>query len=245
MPLPVKQAYERHYINRETRRGHAKAHVSELVFCIRKAWYNRFYGQTFTPSRYCTMGRGEAIEHWNLMYYPQDWKQVRVENDWIIGTMDGKIDNLRWQFGLEMKTTVWGKDYNHFPIQDYYMRQIMLYHYLSGLLMVLWVHNFVFKTKEDGESKSLTDEMQFVVIGDKADEKKYSREWYRSLTRIAKKYITYYVAEQKLPPKDPQETWECDYCDYKEMCDKEIWLELLTGEIPKLELNNNESDVPF
>lgn len=218
MPIAIRKYFEPIFLERPSRRLHKKAHVSEVVFCFRKGWYNRFFGNKVTLDNYCKMGRGEAVEAWYLQHIPKEAKQVKCETEWLVGHVDAVLDDGTWKFGIEMKTTVWGKDANTQGISEYYMQQAMMYSYMLKMPIVIWIHNFVLHYA--GEKKARTDEQQFIIVGDEDDKKLYSPEWFKQRNAMGKRFMEH-VINRTLPPRVAFYDWECGYCAHADQCGKD------------------------
>jgi len=136
--------------------------------------------------------------------------------------LDGIIERNGVQAGIEIKQSLFGSE----NPQDYYVDQCTIYSSMTGMVILLWVHNLVFNYK----TPSKVDPGK-MVGAKKTDHPSFYEVWFDAKNEADKKFLEQMQERSKtiagclenkqLPPKSPRFDFECGYCDHKASCDKD------------------------
>jgi len=197
------------YQQSSSRKEDKQAHVSEVIYCLRKSKLSRMEGEEkeFNLTSSLAIRRGLALEA-NLLRGLERFN-IFVKGN-IIASLDGIVldDDQQPKYGVELKTrAITGNN----PLGEHYISQVMLYEYVVEIPILLIVYS-CFKTSEG------SDKLQFFLT-DEDDYKKCGEEWFNQMQDRAEKFLDSVFNEPtKLLPPDPQFDWECSLCNYHFSC---------------------------
>ena len=203
----IYEAFRRFLVKKSKPRENHSIHVSEVVGCLRKAYYNRKYGDEqlnhLAPTKRVILSLGlsthlileEILEE--LGYKTESTYTLNLGSLKLVGTPDA-INPQRNSI-LEIKTV------NKLPEQplEHHILQLNTY---QGILKTIYnsrppIGHIIYIHKRDGQIKIYThifNEQLFNKIIEKA--------------RIYHEYIT----QNQEPPAEPN--WLCNYCEWKWRC---------------------------
>ena len=178
-----------------------KLHVSDVVYCLRKAFYRRTTGRPPTKKQLVWFLLGE-ISHKILQELGWEYKEYEISKDGLVG----HIDIYDSAIIIEVKTTrklyrlQFRKD-----VPETWMRQIMAYAYMLNKTEVdLLVVYDVLATIESYHLKFT--------------EKELEDNWNYLLKRkeILEKALETGVVNGILP--ETEYKWECRDCEFRDIC---------------------------
>jgi len=183
---------ERYILDRlKSVRSDKSIHVTDLIYCLRKAWYRiKGYDANIPDEAVMATGLGRGLHE---VFETSPFKEVQVERDGIVGSIDMIADTI-----TEIKTTRFRLD-----IRENWIRQIKAYLAMYGgreadLLVVDVAGNRV-----KGYRLIFTDE--------EID------EWWRWMLD-RKKRLEEHLTKDEPPPQEPEYKWECNGCPYRAVC---------------------------
>ena len=187
-----------------------EVHVSELIFCLRKAWLQR-HGHKITPDydSILVFSVGLAMQAWLTGQLGDD---VPVDLLGIVGTPDyidpdGVINELKATYASA------GRDITGTP---HYFDQLASYAIMKGQtkgrLVVFYVngyYNFQRKVKIG------TNERAVLKVFDVEWEQEELDEWWEEMQE--RKDVLLNATSIEEIPLDLHYSWECGYCPFKDV----------------------------
>ncbi len=183
---------ERYVLDRlKSVRTDKSIHVTDLIYCLRKAWYRIKGVEPFiSDESIIATGFGRGMHD---ILEVSSFREVPVEKDGIKGSIDMIADRI-----TEIKTTRYRLD-----IRDSWIRQIKCYLYMMGETEADFLVVDVARRKVKGYRLIFTKE-------------ELEEHWKWVLER--KRKLEEYLRKDELPPAEPEYKWECMYCPYRHVC---------------------------
>lgn len=209
--IPTPEHFKKlfYYKSRGSRKNHPQAHVSEVIYCLRKAKLSRFdEHKKFRLKSSLAIRRGLALET-DLLRTVES--QIKFIDRYLIASLDGLVRDDKTKeikYGVELKTRAISGDN---VVSEHYINQVILYEYISELNIILIVYS-CFKSKEG------TDELDFLISTDE-DYDTRGKEWYEEMQQRGKILLdSVFNNPDEILEGDPQYDWECNYCNYWLSC---------------------------
>lgn len=189
----INSLVEREYTYRD-----GSLHVTELLYCLRKSYLRRQETAEKEISQKWYLYRGLIFDElWTTKF---SRNQVRITHRIPDGpTIVGKIDFIHEDTIYELKTVS-----NFYALKDGAKEQ-----HIKQVKFYAWCENL-------DKAKLIYVSLEGVRIFDIDCSDAY--ETVRELEEKAR--ILYKALKSKIPP-EPVESWECRYCEYKNLCWKE------------------------
>jgi len=180
-------------------------HISELIFCVRKAWIRRKYNIKVPDEKVLQYARGRFLHR--LFWVPG--KEEVFKREGIFGTPDGYFEEDGGLVPLEMKTTVW--NVKGIEDKEFWLDQLKSYCYLAdsttGYIGVFQIVGY----GKDRSPKLYAWRVRFT--------KEELREHWVKLK--ARRDVLIEALESNTPPPKLYggHEWECENCECREVCD--------------------------
>jgi len=182
-------------------------HLSDLLLCLRKAWYRK---KGLAP------GSDEDVVYWitGKGYHAileEEAKEVELEKDGIIGTIDAlKLGEpgRREILPIEVKST---RKSSARGLEDspWWLEQLKGYCHLLGVRKGRLTVLHLMGDYRERAPKILTWDLEFTQ-----DELEENWRWL-----LRRKEVLERALEEDRPPEGPREDWECGSCSIK-LCEK-------------------------
>ncbi len=173
-------------------------HVSDLVYCLRKAFYRRKgYAEKETPESLTVKSLGKGHHH---IYETlrDSFKEYEASRYGVVGHLD-----MFNGYPIEIKTT--RKKFNEYEVPEHYLRQIAYYCILTGTKIGYLIYVYVVKPK-----------IRVFKIDYSETLDRYKYEFFNRLNLLKKA-----LKEDNPSFLDGSNyRWECRYCPYHDQCDK-------------------------
>ena len=190
MEVEMDEEFKRKFIDSLVSERDGKIHVTDLIYCLRKAYYRKKGTKGLAEDkRILAQASGRGI---HTILETSYWNEVPVERDGIVGTIDMIKDTV-----VEIKTTR-----NSVAIRDSWVRQIMSYLAMRGETEARLI---VFDVAR----------LNLEVYRLKFTKEELEEHWKWMLER--KKKLEEALKNNN-PPDGPEYDWECQYCEYRFIC---------------------------
>jgi hypothetical protein len=180
-------------------------HVAELIYCLTKSYFNRFFPQKANPDEVLIFVVGIALEEVLLRQHKQ---QVSGVKDGIPYSLDAILYEERW---AEFKSTRVSSNKEPKELSEGWMKQILSYMYcVDTKEMTLMILHLM------GNYKPPFPQLKTWRV--RAEEDEILQNW-QSLQERRQTYLKF-IEEDKVPtPFEYNMDWECEHCRYKIACD--------------------------
>ena len=170
-------------------------YVTEVSCCIRKSWYIRALNEPLSPETVVIMVLGDAVHYIMRDMLSLGESEKRFEKQVGDFKIAGRVDKILGNIVVEFKTTsqIPQKPYEH------HIDQLQLYLWLSDLN----IGYLVYVDKRRGKVKAF----------------KVTRNDERIKRLLLKAKKLYSSLKTGMPPEPDPKPWECEYCQFKELCE--------------------------
>lgn len=171
-------------------------HVSDIVYCLRKAYYRRINGSTVTDDQVLHFVRGQSLHALLEMLYPQH--EVIVMFEGFFGTMDAYDSEKDAVVELKTVQNMYGEEpYEH------HLQQLKYYMTMTKKNLGFLVYLIL------GQKKMVTYRIE---LTDK-DLEEIQKEI------ISRKNLLNLALETRNPEILPYvDDWQCKYCEFFDIC---------------------------
>jgi len=168
-------------------------YVTELTQCLLKSWYNRAMGVPPSDEKIVVLLLGDDVHYLINSQFPLGEGEKSFEKEYNGVRIRGRVDRIVGSTILEFKTT------SRIPTEP-------LSHHVDQMQLYFWLTDtekgfLVYVAKTNGKVRV------FEVFRD--DEK---------IKELLEKAVKLSESLKKGEPPEPENSWLCDYCEYKSQC---------------------------